>query len=148
MTTTAGLPLVLFVCIRNAGRSQMAEALFNRVAEGRALARSAGSRPAEAVQPEVAESLAEIGLDISGAKPKGLEPHVLEGVDVVVGMGCGDECPLVPGAKRIDWEVPDPHGLGVVEIRGIRKYVEQLVGRLYREVVGEGVVADRYGADL
>jgi arsenate reductase len=136
MSTSARKPVVLFVCVRNAGRSQMAEALFNRAAEGRALARSAGSQPAEAVHPEVAEAMAEIGIDITAARPKGLEPDVLDGVDVVVGMGCGDECPFIPGTTRVDWDVPDPAGLSLNEVRGIRKEVNRLVGHLLAEVAG------------
>ncbi len=136
MSTEAGKPIVLFVCIKNAGRSQMAEALFNRAAEGRALARSAGSQPAEAVHPEVAEAMAEIGMDIAAARPKGLGPDVLGGVDVVVGMGCGDECPIVPGARRVDWDVPDPAGLSLNEVRGIRKEISRLTGHLLAEVAG------------
>ena len=136
MSTSARKPVVLFVCIRNAGRSQMAEALYTRAAEGRALARSAGSQPADAVHPEVAEAMAEIGIDITAARPKGLDPVVLDGVDVVVGMGCGDECPFVPGATRIDWDVPDPAGLSLNEVRGIRKEVNRLVGHLLSEVAG------------
>jgi arsenate reductase (thioredoxin) len=136
MSNHTAKPVVLFVCIKNAGRSQMAEALFNKAAAGRALARSAGSRPADAVHPEVAEAMAEIGIDIAAARPKGLESGVLEGVDVVVGMGCGDECPFIPGAKRIEWDVPDPAGLSLNEVRGIRKEIDRLVGHLLAEVAG------------
>lgn len=133
---TEQLPIVLFVCIQNAGRSQMAEALFNQMAEGRALARSAGSRPADAVHPVVAESMAEIGLDIAGAKPKGLTPDVTEGVSHIVGMGCGDECPHVPGAQRYDWDIPDPAGLSAYQVRGIRNEIKRQIELLYAEVVG------------
>lgn len=136
MTTASGKPIVLFVCVRNAGRSQMAEALFNRAAAGRAVARSGGSRPADAVHPEVAEAMAEIGVDITAARPKGLGADVLEGVDVVVGMGCGDECPFVPGARRVDWDVPDPAGLSLNEVRGIRNDINRQVGLLLVEVAG------------
>lgn len=114
----------------------MAEALFNQLAEGRALARSAGSRPADAVHPVVAESMAEIGIDIAGAKPKGLVPEVMEGVTHVVGMGCGDECPHVPGASRIEWDVPDPAGLSAYQVRGIRKDIKRQIDLLFAEVVG------------
>ena len=134
MTPSGTAPIVVFVCVQNAGRSQMAEALFNRAAEGRALARSAGSRPADAVHPVVVEAMAEDGIDLSAARPKGLSPDVLDGVDWVVGMGCGDECPLVPGAKRIDWDVSDPSGLSLNEVRGIRKDIERLVGLLIAEI--------------
>jgi arsenate reductase (thioredoxin) len=133
---TSGPPVVVFVCIQNAGRSQMAEALFNRAAGGRALARSAGSRPADEVHPIVAQAMEEIGIDISAAKPKGLGADVLDGVDWVVGMGCGDECPFVPGAKRLDWEVADPSGQSLNEVRGIRNDVKRLVDLLLADVVG------------
>jgi len=136
VTDDRKMPIVLFVCVQNAGRSQMAEALFNQLAEGRALARSAGSRPADAVHPVVAESMAEIGVDIAGAKPKGLTPDVMDGVDVVVGMGCGDECPHVPGAKRFEWDIPDPAGLGAYQVRGIRKEIKRQIALLFAEVVG------------
>jgi len=136
MTDDKKLPIVLFVCIQNAGRSQMAEALFNQLAEGRALARSAGSRPAGAVHPVVAESMAEIGIDIAGAKPKGLTPDVMAGVDWVIGMGCGDECPYVPGAKRMEWDIPDPSGLSAYQVRGIRKEIKRQIDLLFAEVVG------------
>lgn len=136
MSERKKLPVVLFVCVQNAGRSQMAEALFNDMAEGRALARSAGSRPAEAVHPVVAESMAEIGIDIAAARPKRLTPDVTEDVDFVVGMGCGDECPHVPGSKRIDWDIPDPSGLSAYQVRGIRKEIKRQIDLLFSEVVG------------
>lgn len=126
-------PTVLFVCIRNAGRSQIAEAIFTDKAAGRATARSAGSDPAEAVHPEVSESLARIGLDPLGS-PKGLTPEILDGVDVIVGMGCGDACPTVPGGKVIEWDIPDPAGRTAEEVDAIRddiaRRVENLLGEL------------------
>lgn len=136
MTTPHGVPVVVFVCIQNAGRSQMAEALFNRAAGGRALARSAGSRPGAEVHPVVAQAMEEIGIDISAAKPKGLDPDVLDGADWVVGMGCGDECPYIPGAKRLEWDVADPAGQSLNEVRGIRNDVKRLVDLLLTDVVG------------
>jgi arsenate reductase (thioredoxin) len=129
-------PTVVFVCVQNAGRSQMAEALFNRAADGRALGRSAGSRPAEAVHPIVVEAMAEIGIDLSAAKPKAVGPDVLDGADWVVTMGCGDECPVVPGAKRVDWEVADPANASLNGVRGIRKDIKRLVDLLLADVVG------------
>jgi arsenate reductase len=135
MTTADGMPVVVFVCVQNAGRSQMAEALFNQLAQGRALARSAGSRPAEDVHPVVIDAMAEIGIDLSAAKPKGLTPDVTEGADWVVGMGCGDECPLIPGSKRIDWEVADPANASLNGARGIRNDVKRLVELLVPDVV-------------
>lgn len=136
MTSASGTPIVVFVCIQNAGRSQIAEALFNRGAGGRALARSAGSRPGAEVHPVVAQAMEEIGIDISAAKPKALDADVLDGVDWVVGMGCGDECPFVPGAKRIDWDVADPSGQSLNEVRGIRNDIKRLVDLLLADVVG------------
>ncbi len=135
MTSAEGLPIVVFVCIQNAGRSQMAEALFNRLAEGRALARSAGSRPAEAVHPTVLEAMSEIGIDLSAAKPKGLTPDVTDGADWVVGMGCGDECPYIAGSKRIDWDVADPAKASLNGVRGIRNDIKRLVELLVADVV-------------
>lgn len=134
MATPNGTPIVLFVCVRNAGRSQMAEGLLNHLAEGRVLARSAGSRPAGEVHPVVAESMAEIGIDLTGARPKGLEPHVIADIDYIVGMGCGDECPVVPGAKRIEWDVPDPADLPAYQVRGIRNDIKRQVGLLLAEI--------------
>ncbi len=136
MTDRRKVPIVLFVCVQNAGRSQMAEGLFNQMAEGRALARSAGSRPADAVHPVVAESMAEIGIDLTAAKPKGLTPDVIEGVDCIVGMGCGDECPHVPGTKRYDWDIPDPSGLSAYQVRGIRNEIRRQIDLLFADVVG------------
>lgn len=135
MTTAAGLPVVLFVCVQNAGRSQIAEALFNRMAEGRALARSAGSKPADQVHPEVFEAMTEIGIDISAAKPKGMADDVLTGVDWMVTMGCGDECPNVAGTRHVDWEVADPGGQSLNEVRGIIKHIKSLIDLLLPEVL-------------
>ncbi|MGH2758999.1 MAG: low molecular weight phosphatase family protein [Actinomycetota bacterium] len=127
-------PVVLFVCVRNAGRSQIAEALFNRRAAGRARARSAGSEPADAVQPEVVASLAAAGLDISTARPKAITPSVTDGVDVVVGMGCGDACPVIPGARTLEWNTPDPHGRGADEVDRIRDDIAASIERLLAEL--------------
>ncbi|MEX2394921.1 MAG: arsenate reductase ArsC [Actinomycetota bacterium] len=138
MTTAEGKRVVVFVCVKNAGRSQMAEAIFNRKAEGRMIGRSAGSAPADAVHPEVAEAMAEVGMDISAAKPKGLVPEVLEGADYVVGMGCGDECPHIPGAKRFEWDVADPAGLPLNEVRGIRQDISRQIDLLIAEMNAGG----------
>jgi arsenate reductase (thioredoxin) len=134
MTEQRTKPIIVFVCVKNAGRSQMAEAIFNRMAEGRAIGRSAGSDPAEAVHPEVAEAMSEVGMDISAAKPKGLTPDVLTGATHVVGMGCGDACPHIPGARRYDWDVADPAGISLNEVRGIRKDISRLVEILLAEI--------------
>lgn len=128
------MSVVLFVCVQNAGRSQMAEALLDRASDGRIVARSAGSRPAERVHPEVAEALGELGVDVSNVRPKGLTPGVTEGVDVVVTMGCGDDCPVIPGARVLEWDLPDPHGRPIDEVRAIRDEIARRVEALAAEV--------------
>jgi arsenate reductase len=117
----------LFVCVQNAGRSQMAQALYERRGGE---ARSAGTRPADAVHPEVVEALREIGLDVSGRRPKRLERADAEWADVVVTMGCGDECPYVPGKRYVDWDLPDPAGQDVDAVRAIRDRIQRLVAEL------------------
>ena len=121
---------VLFVCVRNAGRSQMAEALFERAADGRHEARSAGSRPAERVHPEVVTAMAELGIDLSGRVPQGLTQADAEWADVVVTMGCGDECPFIPGKRYIDWDLEDPGGRPLEDVRGIRDDIARRVDGL------------------
>jgi arsenate reductase (thioredoxin) len=121
---------VLFVCIQNAGRSQMAEALFERAAGGEHEARSAGSRPAERVHPEVIEAMAEVGVDLADRTPRGLDRIDLEWADLVVTMGCGDECPVLPGKRYVDWDLQDPAGQPVEEVRAIRDEIEQRVASL------------------
>jgi arsenate reductase len=127
---------VLFVCVRNAGRSQMAEALFRRAAHGAHETRSAGSRPAKHVHPEVVEAMRELGIDLSDGVPRRLERADAEWADVVVTMGCGDECPVVPGRRYDDWELSDPAGRSLEEVRAIRNdiagRVEALVSELER----------------
>ena len=118
---------VLFVCVQNAGRSQLAQALYE--AHG-GEARSAGSRPAEEVHPVVVEALEEIGIDVADRKPKGLTPEDMEWADLVVTMGCGDECPTIPGKKVIDWNLPAPAGLGLEDVRELRANIERLVTEL------------------
>jgi arsenate reductase (thioredoxin) len=121
---------VLFVCIQNAGRSQMAEALFERAAGGEHEARSAGSRPAERVHPEVIKAMAEVGVDLADRTPRGLDRIDLEWADLVVTMGCGDECPVLPGKRYVDWNLQDPTGQPVEEVRAIRDEIEQRVASL------------------
>ena len=121
---------VLFVCVRNAGRSQMAEALFRLAAEGRHEARSAGSNPARNIQPEVSEAMREIGVDLDGRAPRRLEQADAEWADVVVTMGCGDACPVVPGTRYVDWEIPDPEGKPLPEVRATRDEIEHRVREL------------------
>ena len=127
---------VLFVCLHNAGRSQMSEALFEQAAAGRHSAASAGTAPAEQVHPQVVEAMREVGVELAGRRPKALTTEAAEPADVVVTMGCGDECPYIPGKRYIDWALPDPKGLPLEEVRVIRddigRRVEQLVSELER----------------
>jgi arsenate reductase len=126
----------LFVCLHNAGRSQMSEALFERAAGERHEARSAGTTPGDRVHPEVVEAMSELGIDLSDRRPKLLAPEDAEWADVVVTMGCGDECPLIPGRRYVDWDLPDPQGRPVEAVRAIRDEiagrVEALLGELDR----------------
>jgi arsenate reductase len=118
---------VLFVCVQNAGRSQLAQALYE--AHG-GEARSAGSRPADELHPVVVEALEEIGIDVSDRKPKRLTPDDMEWADLVVTMGCGDECPYIPGKKVIDWNLADPAGLCLEDVRELRASIERRVTEL------------------
>jgi arsenate reductase len=111
---------VLFVCLHNAGRSQMSEALFERAAAGRQEAKSAGTEPAERVHPEVVEVMRELDVDLSGKTPQKLSDELAEWADVIVTMGCGDACPYIPGKRYIDWDLPDPKGLPLNEVRALR----------------------------
>ena len=125
---------VLFVCVQNAGRSQMAEALFERAAEGRHEARSAGSAPAPRVHPEVVEAMRELDVDLARRTPHRLDRADAEWADVVVTMGCGDACPYVAGKRYLDWELPDPAGKDVAEVRTIRDEIARQVDALAREL--------------
>jgi protein-tyrosine-phosphatase len=129
------VPEVLFVCVHNAGRSQMAAALLDRLAEGRVLVRSAGSAPASEVNPAVVAALAEVGVDISRELPKRLSTDAVEAADVVVTMGCGDACPVFPGKRYLDWDLEDPSGLSLEEVRPIREEIERRVRDLLAELV-------------
>jgi arsenate reductase (thioredoxin) len=111
---------VLFVCLHNAGRSQMSQALFERAAGGRHEARSAGTEPAEHVHSEVVQAMRELDVDLSGRTPQRLSDELAEWADVVVTMGCGDACPYIPGKRYIDWDLPDPKGLPLDEVRALR----------------------------
>ena len=128
------LPEVLFVCVHNAGRSQMAATLLNHHAQGRAHARSAGSTPADQLNPAVVSTMSELGLDLSEAFPKPLTDEVVRAADVVITMGCGDACPLLPGKRYLDWNVPDPAGQPVDRVRAIRDDIERRVLDLLAEV--------------
>jgi arsenate reductase (thioredoxin) len=125
---------VLFVCLHNAGRSQMSEALFVRSAGDRHVAASAGTSPADRVQPEVVEVMRELDIDLSDRTPRLLTRELAEQADVVVTMGCGDECPYIPGKRYIDWDLPDPTGLPIDQVRPIRDDIAQRVERLVREL--------------
>jgi arsenate reductase (thioredoxin) len=125
---------VLFVCIQNAGRSQMAQAFFERAAQGSHSARSAGSRPAKHVHPEVVEVMREQGLDLAGHTPHRLNHDDMEWADVVVTMGCGDECPFIPGTRYVDWELTDPAGRPIEVVRGVRDEIERRVSDLIRQL--------------
>ncbi len=118
---------VLFVCVQNAGRSQMAQALYERLGGS---ARSAGSDPAAAVHPEVVDAMRDVGVDVSGRTPRGLDRSDVEWADVVVTMGCGDACPYIPGKRYVDWELPDPAGRPLDEVRAIRDAIAQRVDEL------------------
>jgi arsenate reductase len=125
---------VLFVCVQNAGRSQIAQALFERTAAGRHEARSAGSRPAEHVHREVVDAMRELGIDVAGRMPHRLDRTDLDWADHVVTMGCGDECPVVPGKRYQDWELPDPAGRPLEEVRSIRDEIAERVEALVSEL--------------
>ncbi len=131
------VPEVLFVCVHNAGRSQMAAALLDHHAEGRVHVRSAGSDPSERVNPAVAEAMAEVGLDLSKAFPKPLTDEVVRAADVVITMGCGDACPLYPGKRYLDWQLADPAGKALDGVRPIRDEIDQRVRRLLEELTRE-----------
>jgi arsenate reductase len=129
---------VLFVCIQNAGRSQMAQALFERAAAGQHEARSAGSRPAAHVHPEVAQAMEELGIDIADRVPHRLDTADAEWADVVVTMGCGDECPFVHGRRYIDWELEDPAGQPIEHVRAVRDEIQRKVATLAAELPHNG----------
>ena len=123
-------PEVLFVCVHNAGRSQMAAALLERKAEGRVRVLSAGSEPVDRLNPAVVEAMSEIGIDISAERPKKLEDGMVRESDVVITMGCGDACPVYPGKRYEDWELEDPTGKDLKTVRGIRDEIAARVDRL------------------
>jgi arsenate reductase len=131
-------PEVLFVCVHNAGRSQMAAALLERYAAGGVRVRSAGSTPADEVNPSVVRAMAEIGIDISAETPKALTDDSVREADVVITMGCGDACPIFPGKRYLDWDLPDPAGKSVEEVRPIRDEIDRRVRSLVEELVTAG----------
>src|SRR5918994_51474 len=129
----------LFVCLHTAGRSQMSQALFERAAEGRHRALSAGTPPAERVHPEVVEVMRELGIELADREPKLLTRELAEQADVIVTMGCGDECPYIPGRRYLDWELEDPKDRPPDEVRATRDEIAQRV---------EGLVADLERGEL
>ena len=125
--------LVVFACVHNAGRSQMAAAFFNQLADpGAARAVSAGTRPGERVHPEVVAVMREAGIDLAGAKPQMLTPGFAAGAAMLITMGCGDECPIVPGARRDDWPLDDPKGRPIEDVRRIRDEIRRRVSELVK----------------
>jgi len=133
------VPEVLFVCVHNAGRSQMAAALLDHHAHGRVQVRSAGSAPANEINPAVRAAMDEIGLDLSKEFPKKLTTGAVEAADVVITMGCGDACPVFPGKRYLDWSLPDPAGKGVDAVRPIRDEIDRRVRDLVQQLVPEQV---------
>ncbi len=128
------VPEVLFVCVHNAGRSQMAAALLHNAAGGKVRVRSAGSTPANEIHAGVREAMAEVGLDISQEFPKPLTDEVVRAADVVITMGCGDACPVYPGKKYLDWELEDPANKPLEEVRQIRDEIDRRVRQLVHEL--------------
>jgi arsenate reductase len=132
--TIAVVATVLFVCLHNAGRSQMSQVLFERAAGGRHRALSAGTTPADRVHPEVVEVMAELGIDVADRAPRRLTRELAEQADVVVTMGCGDECPYIPGKRYLDWDLQDPKGRPVEEVRATRDEIQGRVDALVAEL--------------
>jgi arsenate reductase len=136
VTSTA--PEVLFVCVHNAGRSQIAAGLLQRMAEGRLRVLSAGSEPADELNPAVVEAMDEIGIDIAAERPKKLENEMVRESDVVVTMGCGDACPIYPGKRYEDWELEDPAGKDLETVRRIRDEIRERVESLVASLNPDG----------
>ncbi|GHI02509.1 phosphotyrosine protein phosphatase [Streptomyces cellostaticus] len=134
MSTPASCPSVLFVCVHNAGRSQMGAAFLTHLGGDQVEVRSAGSAPADAVNPAVVQAMAEVGIDISAETPKVLTTEAVQSSDVVITMGCGDACPVFPGKRYLDWQLDDPAGQGVDAVRPIRDAIEQRVRGLLTEL--------------
>lgn len=135
MTAPIHRPSVLFVCVQNAGRSQMAAAFLAHLAGDRVEVRSAGSTPADTVNPAVVEAMKEVGIDISAETPKVLTVDAVQASDVVITMGCGDTCPVFPGKRYLDWQLDDPAGQGVDAVRPIRDEIERRIRVLVNELV-------------
>jgi arsenate reductase (thioredoxin) len=135
--TGEGIPEVLFVCVHNAGRSQMAAALLDHEANGRVRTRSAGSEPADRLNPAAVEAMAELGLDVSKEFPKPLTDEAVREADVVITMGCGDACPIYPGKRYEDWDLEDPAGKDLETVRSIRDEISGRVEGLLAELVAD-----------
>jgi arsenate reductase (thioredoxin) len=135
--TPGGKPSVLFVCVHNAGRSQMAAAWLTHLAGDRVEVRSAGSTPGDQVNPAAVEAMAEVGIDISAEIPKVLTTDAVRESDVCITMGCGDTCPVFPGKRYLDWKLDDPAGQGVDAVRPIRDEIKALVEGLIAEIAPE-----------
>jgi arsenate reductase (thioredoxin) len=131
------VPEVLFVCVQNAGRSQIAAGLLNRRAAGLVHVRSAGSAPAEAINPNVVTAMYEVGVDLETEFPKPLTDEVVRAADAVITMGCGDACPIYPGKRYEDWEVDDPAEKSLEEVREIRNEIDRRVTELLENLIGE-----------
>ena len=138
MSPIGELPEVLFVCVHNAGRSQMAAALLDQRAGGRVRVRSAGTEPAAEINPSVVAAMAEVGVDVTKAFPKRLTDEMARDADVVVLIGCGDACPVYPGTRYLDWDLPDPAGKTVEQVRPIRDEIDRRVRQLVEELVPAG----------
>jgi arsenate reductase (thioredoxin) len=131
-------PEVLFVCVHNAGRSQMAAALLDHHANGKVVVCSAGSEPADRLNPAVVAAMAEVGIDLSREVPKPLTDQAVRAADVVITMGCGDACPVYPGKRYEDWQLQDPAGQPLEVVRGIREQIDARVQRLLAELLPAG----------
>src|SRR5215471_17619290 len=138
----ADIPQVLFVCTHNAGRSQMAAVLLDHQAAGRVRVTSAGSQPADQLNPAVVAAMAEIGLDITREYPKPLTNDKVQAADVVITMGCGDACPIYPGKRYEDWDLPDPAGLSLEAVRPIRDDIAQRVQALLADLADSPTTSD------
>jgi arsenate reductase (thioredoxin) len=128
---------VLFVCLHNAGRSQMSASLFERDAAGRHRARSAGTTPGERVHPEVIHVMREIGIDLQERRPQLLTRELAEQADLIVTMGCGDQCPYIPGKRYLDWDIPDPKGRPLADVRATRDEISRRVQSLLQALDGD-----------
>jgi arsenate reductase len=131
---TKQVPEVLFVCVHNAGRSQMAAGLLDQLSEGRVHVRTAGSEPADRINPAVVEAMAEVGVDLSNEFPKPLTDEVVRAADAVITMGCGDACPIYPGKRYEDWELEDPAGKDLATVRAIRDEIGERVQALLAQI--------------